>query len=144
MYFPYIARWGERHHVRHLTVAPSPSLQGIARVGTLIGYDDFWTIPCDKYKNGGMRRAEVLGNPLDVGEGLAHLELTRRHGVRFECVGGPCKVSPTLISCHKHNGWAPIFLVTAIGARSPDPGFNFSSAMRDMMQMHKTCRQFVG
>ena len=139
-------------HASTVSVLDWAFTQRIARVGTLIGYDDFWTVPCDQHRKaeraaksaasaGGTAGASHgLGSPLLVGEGKAHLEMTQKHGLRFECVGGPCRVAPTLTSCHKHNGWAPIFVVTAVGSPDPDPGFNFTESMREFMSAHKTCR----
>lgn len=51
--------------------------------GTIVGYDDWWILPCG-------RGGEEL-SPLEVGEGRAHAEMTRRYDVEFLCVAGPCK-----------------------------------------------------
>ena len=48
--------------------------------GTVVGYDDWWVIPC---ANGG-------GHPCDSGEGRAHKEVAEAYGVEFLCLAGPC------------------------------------------------------
>jgi hypothetical protein len=90
---------------------------GLAQPGTLIGYDDWWTIPCNTMNK---------TSPLDVGEGLAHSEVAERYGVYFECIAGPCRPAPaTAPPCHKHKNWAPVFMVTAIGVAQSSHGFMF-------------------
>lgn len=66
-------------------------------------------------------------HPLDVGEGKAHRELTLKFGLKFTCVGGPCKLPPTTTSCHPNNHFAPIFMLSAIGVPKgeEDAGFDF-------------------
>lgn len=119
--------------------------QRLIRVGTLIAYDDFWTIPCSHagtHRGGGGNAAASVTSPLDVGEGKAHREMAEKHGVRFECIGGPCRPPPTVKGCHKHHVWAPVFVVTAIGNfDSPDHGFNFShSELARYMAEQTACR----
>ena len=109
----------------------------IVRLGSLIGYDDFWTIPCNNYRASG--RKKIL-SPLEVGEGLAHAEMAMRHGVRFTCVAGPCRMPPTVSSCHAHNNWAPVFMVDAVREGEGDPGFEFSMAeVAQWMATNKVC-----
>ncbi len=117
----------------------------IARVGTLIGYDDWWTIPCHKsFREGaGGSGTKIVKSPLSVGEGLAHREVTQRYGLRFLCIAGPCRMPPTLDNkpCHQHKQWGPIFLVTAVGSTEPHHGFEMSS--RDVaawITRVETCR----
>lgn len=69
----------------------------LAVEGTLIGYDDFWVIPCVN---------ESL-HPLSVGEGLAHKKIAQKYIVEFECVNNACSEMPS--------GWGPIFRVKSIG-----------------------------
>ena len=47
-------------------------------------------------------RREVL-SPLEVSEGLAHAEMARKHGVRFVCLAGPCRMPAKMAACHVHN-----------------------------------------
>ena len=108
----------------------------IVRPGTLIGYDDWWTIPCHK-----RRSSRGTVSPMDVGEGLAHREIAQRYGVRFQCVAGPCKMPPTMSSCHQHNNWGPIFIVKEVGAATPADGFEFTAAQVDQWALGvRTCR----
>ena len=65
----------------------------LARAGTVIGYDDWWTIPCWNFRR---TRHRLISSPLLVGEGLAHAEIARRHGVVFRCIAGPCKAPPSV------------------------------------------------
>mmetsp|Transcript_141016 Transcript_141016/g.450214 ORF Transcript_141016/g.450214 Transcript_141016/m.450214 type:complete len:363 (+) Transcript_141016:78-1166(+) len=81
---------------------------GVARPGTLIGYDDFWTNPCSK---GG----ETL-SPLDIGEGRAHKEIAEKYGVRFSCIAGPCRLLRAEAGCR--SSWGVIFLVETVGGVS--------------------------
>jgi hypothetical protein len=52
--------------------------------GTVIGYDDWWVLPCGA-GNGDLES-------LSVGEGRAHLEMSIKYGVQFKCVGGACSL----------------------------------------------------
>mmetsp|Transcript_56664 Transcript_56664/g.93676 ORF Transcript_56664/g.93676 Transcript_56664/m.93676 type:complete len:327 (-) Transcript_56664:239-1219(-) len=97
--------------------------QRLLQPGSLIGYDDFWTIPCYRHNKGTQREPT---SPMDVGEGRAHREATAKYGVRFECVAGPCSVPPNTITCHKFNNWAPIFMVLEVGAARPSTGYTFT------------------
>ena len=102
-------------------------------MGTLLGYDDWWVVPCNKrYRGRGERgRPDTRSNvdPLTVAEGLGHAEMAQKYGVHFACVAGPCRPPPVdSATCDLYNNWAPIFLVTAVGASVPHDGFEFSSA----------------
>jgi len=88
----------------------------LLRVGSLIGYDDIWASPCSAGGEG--------VNPLEMGEGRAHVEImARRHGVAFRCVAGSCDAR----KCSRHS-YGMIFVVTQLGGE-PDPGFAFSAAV---------------
>ena len=54
---------------------------GLAVAGTVIGYDDWWVLPCGQ----GNKR-----DPLAAGEGRAHVEAAAKYGVTFRCVAGSC------------------------------------------------------
>ena len=94
----------------------------VAVPGTLIGYDDFWVLPCINAKSG------LLSDALNAlregvgGEADAHLEITRRHGVQFECVCGPCSGS----SRRCGNGWRVYFKVVAVGSASVASGLTMT------------------
>ena len=108
----------------------------LLRVGSLVAYDDFWTIPCHRFH---VNRRTV--SPLEVGEGLAHQELTVRHGVIFRCVAGPCKVPPSAAECHVNQNWAPVFMVVGF-ARGGVTGLSFSQeAQVQWMQTSRVCRR---
>lgn len=99
-------------HVSTVTALDWLFTHRLVRPGTLIGYDDWWTISCNHHRVS--RWAHVV-DPLTVGEGLAHAQMVAKHGVRFRCVAGPCRPPPNVFDCHPHNNFAPIFLVEAVG-----------------------------
>jgi hypothetical protein len=115
----------------------------IIRVGTLIGYDDWWTVACRKFHSPFEDTCFI--SPLSNGEGLAHSHITARWGVRFRCVAGPCKplASPFTYGtqCHLHNTFGPVFIVEAIGDfASPSTGFEFSSEQQiDFLRRFTFC-----
>lgn len=104
---------------------------GLARPGTLFGYDDFWVLPCGE-GNGGLE-----GGPLAVGEGRAHREAAEHFGVVFRCVAGPCSLPrgrlPALPTerpqqCGdewlRRSAWGVIFEVVSVGGKgNADHGF---------------------
>lgn len=99
----------------------------LLRVGSLIGYDDIWASPCSAGGQG--------VNPLEMGEGRAHVEIARRHGVAFRCVAGSCDAR----KCSRH-AYGMIFVVTQLGGE-PDPGFGFSAAELEEWRAHSpVCR----
>jgi hypothetical protein len=82
----------------------------LIKPGTLIGYDDWWVIPChapDEF--------ESRKSPLDTGEGLAHAQMSKKHAVRFTCVAGPCLLEEHPPHCSPFGTWGPIFVVEEIG-----------------------------
>ena len=74
---------------------------GLVRVGTVIGYDDFWVIPC------------ALHDPrvLAYGEARAHSEMAAKYLVSFRCLCGPCAPQPNLRA-----GWRTYFVVESLGS----------------------------
>jgi hypothetical protein len=97
---------------------------GIAVPGTLIGYDDWWVLPC----------SDGTSRPLEVGEGLAHREIADRFDVEFACVAGPCAANnsfartnqnrdPRFQRCGAHGTFGPIFVVVSIGQGRGAHGF---------------------
>jgi len=102
--------------------------QRVLRVGTLVGYESFWSISCHRYHVSSApasSHGQRVLTPLELGVGLAHAEATSKFGLRWQCVAGPCKLPQTIRSCHPHNNWAPVFMLTQIGAAEPDTGFEF-------------------
>ena len=110
-------------------------VNGLLQPGALVGYDDFWVIPCNHY-----RVSKRVLSPLDSGEGKAHKEVSERHGLRWRCIAGPCKPPPSVHDCHANNNWAPIFLLQERGSSNPSSGFEFASAdIEPWMAAFKVC-----
>jgi hypothetical protein len=89
----------------------------LIRPGTIIGYDDFWVLPCvtrDPHKD---PTGAFASHPEKTGEWRAHIEMASRHKVKLRCIAGSC--SPALAArpraCGLSNAFGPIFLVTSIG-----------------------------
>lgn len=91
---------------------------GLLVPGSLVGYDDWWAIPCGE----GVRS-------LAVSEGRAHAELAARHDVEFLCVAGPCRYQPAETGGARPNlfshygAWGVVFLVLSVGQRRAHHGF---------------------
>jgi hypothetical protein len=101
---------------------------GVAVPGTLVGYDDWWVVPC----------IDGHGDPMAVGEGRAHREVSERFDVEFVCVAGPCNSkaahSPTTPPsssppkrCGAYHTWGPVFLVLSIGQGRANTGFDMTT-----------------
>jgi hypothetical protein len=99
--------------------------QRLAVPGTVIGYDDWWVLPCIKQDP----------RPLAYGEGKAHLDVARRHGVRFRCICGPCAPRNS-----KMWGWRPYFLVEAVGVTA-EPGVAAQLDAADFLRSSKNCQK---
>ena len=94
-------------------------------VGTIIGYDDFWAIPCGNQN--------VM--PLDVGEGRAHLEISKKYLVDFECVNLAC--SDHWDHMKKNMGtWGALFRVRSIGDTS-------NSGSNSTIKNLHTCKDII-
>lgn len=93
--------------------------------GTLIGYDDWWVIPCAHVKrwavDAAAQKSALAPSSTVVGEGLAHAQISRRYDVEFVCIAGPCRAAP--VGQGHRAGWGPIFLVVSIGAGKGGTGF---------------------
>jgi hypothetical protein len=124
---------------------------GLVRVGTLIGYDDWWTISCYRFHHVRAERTSPhwarpyptaaymhSTSPLDVGEGRAHRQMVARYGIRFVCVAGPCK--PSAAPGDIFDNWAPVFLVAAIGeaADHVSHGFEFGGPADERRWMRES------
>ncbi|CAE8692099.1 unnamed protein product [Polarella glacialis] len=123
--------------------------QGLARVGTIIAYDDWWTIPCRKFhhKVNGVEPHYV--SPLSVGEGLAHVTIASKYKVSFRCVAGSCKPVSSFKPCHLNNNWAPVFIVETIGSGLPasqvyNHGFEFTAAEEEFWMANMAICPTVG
>ena len=102
----------------------------VVQVGTVIGYDDWWVMPCS-------------GSDPDVwkfGEAKAHLQIANQFGVRFECLAGPCttRAGAFCAGIPPGNCWRPYFIVREIGSAQPAHGFTLATAeaerfMREQM-----------
>ena len=73
----------------------------IAAPGTVIGYDDTWVLPCVANDT----RVELYG------EAKAHLQISRKYQVAFQCICGPCVPHEQ----GKPYGWRTYFAVTSVG-----------------------------
>ena len=106
---------------------------GLIRAGTLVGYDDWWSVPC---RRGWGSSDGAPPSPLETGEGLAHAEAARRYGVTFLCVAGGCSAS---VPC---SSFGVIFLVVSINAKSKgDSGFAMNeSGIREFMAHDAVCQ----
>lgn len=88
---------------------------GIVRVGTVIGYDDWWDPVCISGR--GVHPFAIKG------EAMAHAEIAAKYAVQFRCICGPCKRGP-----RARLAWRPYFLVVAIGSnKSASHGFHMSN-----------------
>jgi len=141
--------------------------------GTLVGYDDWWVIPCCAGRD---------PSPLLVGEGRAHAEMAAAFGVRFVCVAGPCAPAlpppktPEWAGCSHGDGtwqttkmergggkarclcdpysnatlargWGVVFLVEAIGVPADEAtaGFEMDEAqVAEWMRASEKCNKCGG
>ena len=122
----------------------------LVRVGTVIRYDDWWTLPCAARHHANARVARSIGvDTGDItsydGEPRAHFEVAQKHNVTFSCACGPCNASSRFFSGGSAGyglGFNPYFVVEAIGGR-PDPGFNVSaSSMHAFLRGQNTCKTY--
>eukprot|EP00614_Pseudopedinella_elastica_P008948 CAMPEP_0172609082 /NCGR_PEP_ID=MMETSP1068-20121228/29115_1 /TAXON_ID=35684 /ORGANISM="Pseudopedinella elastica, Strain CCMP716" /LENGTH=408 /DNA_ID=CAMNT_0013412523 /DNA_START=1 /DNA_END=1227 /DNA_ORIENTATION=- len=113
---------------------------GIARPGTMVGYDDWWVLPC------GYGYAATV-SPLASGEGRAHLEVSKKYDVEFVCAAGPCLLDSTRAqhvsqvgSCNPYSAWGVIFVVKSVGEGRANTGFHMTSQdMGEFMGKSETC-----
>ena len=85
----------------------------IAVPGTVIGYDDFWVLPC----------ARKDPHIFQYGEAKAHRQISRKYRVVFRCICGPCVPHEE----GKAWGWRSYFVVESIGQRI-DHGFEMTTS----------------
>lgn len=124
-------------HVSTSTALDWMLTNGLIRPGTLVGYDDWWTISCNHHR---VSRWANIVDPLSVGEGLAHRQMAAKHGLRFRCLAGPCRPPPTVRECHPFNNFAPIFIVEAMGSADYSSGFEFERhSMQRWMNQSWVC-----
>lgn len=104
---------------------------GVAQIGTVVGYDDWWVIPCSLAGKGNLMSAVDI---FAYGEAKAHAEITRKYGVRFECVCGPCHATSVPSAPCKASGsaapqascWRPLFVIRELSSLAPSHGFDMS------------------
>ena len=61
-------------------------VHGLIAPGTVIGFDDFWSIAC-------LPNSDENSSPLAEGEALALVEAARRYNATFLCLAGGCRRS---------------------------------------------------
>jgi len=88
-------------------------------IGTIIGYDDFWDLPCS------MRSSLSSRHPFRSGEAKVHYEVTNQYKVRFRCICGPCQPMPVTVLASPHS-WRTYFIVDAIESHYHATGFTMS------------------
>ena len=106
--------------------------------GTLIGYDDFWVMPC----SGGPGGSYVREHPWRTGEWAAHTDIAHKYRVTFSCVAGLCR-EPTSLDPPTVTDLfyliTPIFLVRSIG-EAVDDGVHISKrTMGRIFDSHLGC-----
>ena len=109
---------------------------GLAVVGTVIRYDDWWSIPCAT-RHASNRKFRKSNAPMESygGEPLAHHEAAHKFGVTFACACGPCDAdSGGPQARHFATGWVgfnPFFRVVSLTAPPGDSGFRANASMVD-------------
>jgi len=107
--------------------------EGLIAVGTVVAYDDYWDLAC-KHAS-----AEIEG----YGEARAHLEMARKHQVKFQCICGPCAELPPRGDAPLPVapwGWRTYFVVRSLG-EGADSGMTMpTSDAKDFVAHHPTCR----
>lgn len=101
---------------------------GLASTGTMIGYDDWWVLPCTVPRDKRQVSLARLG-----GEARAHFEIAQKYRVSFECVCGPCSSESDL-----RYGWRTYYRVRNFSAM--DAGFAMNaSVVQRFMATNKGC-----
>ena len=110
---------------------------GLIGVGTVIGYDDFWDLSCSK--RGSNNASER--HPFQSGEGKAHAEVTKRFGVTFRCVCGPCQsMRPEALVLQE--SWRTYFVVEAMGGPTSNHGFTMPARQHaHFLQQNARCKR---
>ena len=99
--------------------------------GTIVGYDDWWVIPCANHQVG----------PLDVGEGRAHAELSRTYDVEFHCLAGACMLKTATNARIVSGASGAIFIVVSIGRGRSDHGFHWGNkTIQVFRRTDRACR----
>jgi hypothetical protein len=95
---------------------------GLARVGTVLGFDDWWNVPCasSDMQRDGAHIATVGGEP------EALLQAASKHSVWVECICGACSAADAADG----RGWRTYFIVRSLAAAHP-PEPNFGLAPHD-------------
>lgn len=117
-------------------------VHGLIAPGTVIGFDDFWSIAC-------LSNSDEDSSPLAGGEALALVEAARRYNATFLCLAGGCRRSRQDEERDGRKGGAcsafgAIFLVSSIFNASggdPSAGFELSQVeIVDFKRHDPVCR----
>jgi hypothetical protein len=104
-------------------------------IGTIIGYDDFWDLPCS------MSSSQRDRHPFLSGEGRVHAEVASQYKVRFRCICGPCQSMPATVLASR-NSWRTYFIVEGIQSESHSTGFTMSDdQMAYFLEHNSRCRE---
>ena len=128
---------------------------GLAVVGTVIRYDDWWSIPCATL-HASNRKFQKSNVPMESygGQPLAHHEAAYKFGVTFACACGPCDAeSGGPQARHFATGWVgfnPFFVVVSLTVPPGDSGFRANKSMVDRFlhggskKGHNVCQNYQG
>jgi len=107
----------------------------LVSVGSMIGYDDFWDLPCS------MTSPPHARHPLLSGEGKVHAEVASQYRVRFRCVCGPCQpLSADALALRQ--SWRTYFVVEDLGSDSHSAGFTMSDEqVAHFLERNARCRE---
>ena len=98
---------------------------GLVGVGTMIGYDDWWVLPCILNRSYNIER---LG-----GEAKAHVEIALKYNVTFDCVCGPCVATANFTY-----GWRTYYTIRHFS--SAHTGFSMpANYVKTFMSENKGC-----
>ena len=122
---------------------------GLAKVGTVIRYDDWWTVPCAT-RHPTNRKFRRSNEPIESygGEPLAHAETASKFGVAFTCACGPCDAATDNSPQARHFatgfvGFNPFFRVDSLDAPPGRSGFLANASMVDRFLQHQPiCKNY--
>ena len=107
---------------------------GLIQVGTAIGYDDWYDLPCT------LKDSAIAS----YGQPRAHREVATKYGVVFRCFCGPCK--PRAISARNGSnfpGGRVYFVVEKLGGAVADDGWS-DQVGRDFYAHSPKCHRQKG
>ena len=98
---------------------------GLVAVGTMIGYDDWWVLPCILNRS---YNIDQLG-----GEARAHVDIALKYNVTFDCVCGPCVATANFTY-----GWRTYYTIRHFS--SAQAGFSMpANHVKTFMSENKGC-----